>query len=216
MWKFLRIAGWTAVVLAVLIGVLRLTAIRWWQLPGNDPYLDASVEPTLHGGDWIVLWRATTPKFGDLVLCPEPKSNRPTIGRIAGESNDHLKLTGSALAINNAPVEVEGKCDQFHARDPVSSSDVVQSCSFEVLNGRTHPRGNQIQTDQAPIGDKPPDPEFDVPSGQVFLLSDNRALPYDSRDYGTVDRGSCVETVVFRLVSKDGFFDVANRLSLIR
>ena len=215
MWKFLRIVGWTALVLAVIIGVLRLTAIRWWQLPQNDPYFEASVEPTLHGGDWVVLWRASRPKFGDLVLCPEPKTNRPVIGRIAAEAGDHLKLTGSSLTINNTPSQVEGKCDPFHARDPASGGDIVQTCSFELLNGRTHPRGNQAQNDQPIVGDKPPDPEFDVAGGQVFLLSDNRALPYDSRDYGMVDRGQCVETVVFRLVSKDGFFDVGNRLSLI-
>lgn len=214
--KFLRITGWIALVLAAIIGLLRLTAIRWWQLPTNDPYFEASVEPTLHGGDWVVLWRATKPNYGALVLCPEPKSNRPVIGRIVGEAGDHIKLTGSMLTVNKTLMQTEGKCDQFHVRDPANGSDVVQNCSFEVLNDRTHPRGNQADSTKPAYGDPPPDPEFDVPGGQVFLLSDNRALPYDSRDYGFVDRNQCVETVVLRLVSKDGFFDVGNRLSLIR
>lgn len=213
--KFLRITGWIVAVLAVIVGALRLTAIRWWQLPTNDPYFEASVEPTLHGGDWVVLWRATMPKFGDLVLCPEPKSGRPVIGRIVGESGDHIKLTGSMLTVNKTASQTEGKCDPFHVRDPANGADIVQTCSFEVLNDRTHPRGNLAESNKPTFLEKPPDPEFDVAGGQVFLLSDNRALPYDSRDYGMVDRNQCVETVVLRLVSKDGFFDVPNRLSLI-
>ncbi len=212
MWKFLRITLWTSLIIAALIGALRLSAIRWWQLPQNDPYFEASVSPTLHGGDWVILWRASAPKFGDLVLCPEPKTNRPVIGRIIGESNDHLTISGSSITMNNVVLATDGSCDRFRVRDPSNSGEVEQTCSMEAVGGHTHPRGNvAVQTEP-----KPPDAEFDVPGGQVFLISDNRALPWDSREFGPVDRATCVETVVFRLVSKDGFFDVANRLSLIR
>jgi hypothetical protein len=47
-------------------------------------------------------------------------------------------------------------------------------------------------------------------------VSDNRQFPWDSREFGAVPRATCTEAVVFRLVSKDGFFDVANRFTLIR
>lgn len=214
MWKLLRILAWTAGIIAGLIFVLRLTAIRWWQVPDNDPYLDASISPTLRGGDWIVLWRASLPKVGDLVLCPEPKTNRPVLGRIVGAGGDQVQIVGGALNVNHTPTQVEGKCDTFHARDPATGGDVDQSCSFEIINDHKHARGNLAS--DAPTASSTPAPEYDVPQGQFFLLSDNRALPYDSRDFGTVDHSQCVETVVFRLVSKDGFFDVANRLSLIR
>jgi signal peptidase I len=212
MWKFLRMLLWTSLIVAAIVGVLRYTAIRWWQLPLNDPYFEASIAPTLHGGDWVILWRATAPKFGDLVLCPEPKTSRPVIARIAGEQGDHLKISSTTITINNAPLQVDGTCDTFHAKDPSSGGDVEQACSMEVMGGRTHQRGNT----PADIAVKPADTEIDVPAGQLFLVSDNRALSWDSRDFGPVDRSSCSETVVFRLVSKDGFFDVANRLSLIR
>jgi hypothetical protein len=55
-----------------------------------------------------------------------------------------------------------------------------------------------------------------VEDGKVFLVSDNRLLPYDSRDFGQVDRSTCTETVVFRLVSAEGFFDAASRFTFIR
>ena len=56
----------------------------------------------------------------------------------------------------------------------------------------------------------------DVPSGHFYLVSDNRQFPWDSREFGPVERSSCMETVIFRLMSKEGFFDVPNRLTLIR
>ncbi|HEY4102474.1 MAG TPA: S26 family signal peptidase, partial [Polyangiaceae bacterium] len=108
-------------------------------------------------------------------------------------------------------MQVEGKCDPFEARDPASGTILNQGCSFEIVNGRTHPRGNL----GTPLPQDAKPDEFDVPNGQFFLVSDNRALPWDSREFGPVDASLCVETVVFRLVSKNGFFDVANRLTLI-
>jgi len=212
MWKFLRILAWTSLILGALVGVLRLTCIRWWQLPptAGDPYFGASVTPTLHGGDWVLLWRATSPTFGELVLCPEPKTNRPVIGRIVAEGGDHLKVEGAGFSVNDRPIETESVCDRFHVHDPDNGSEVEQGCSLEVIGSRTHQRGNAPQEVLKPL-----EVELDVPHGQVFLLSDNRQFPYDSRQFGGVDRAGCAETVFFRLVSKDGFWDVANRLTVI-
>jgi hypothetical protein len=47
------------------------------------------------------------------------------------------------------------------------------------------------------------------------LVSDNRLFPFDSRDYGPVERSTCAETVLFRLVGRDGFFDVGRRFTYI-
>jgi signal peptidase I len=212
MWKFLRLLAWASLVVGALIAVLRLTAIRWWQVPLGDPYLEASIAPSLQGGDWIVLWRATQPVEGDLVLCPEPKAAaRPVIARILGEANDHLKFEGSAVRVNRTRFDSESSCESFSVRDPASGQEVEQGCRQELIGGKTHLRGEV--SDPTP---KSGEPEFDVPHAQVFLISDNRRFPWDSRDFGTVDRETCTETVIFRLVSKDGFFDVAHRLMLIR
>ena len=61
----------------------------------------------------------------------------------------------------------------------------------------------------------PPPADVRIADDKVFLLSDNRLLPYDSRDFGLVDRDSCTETVVFRLFSKDGYFDADRRFMFI-
>jgi hypothetical protein len=55
-----------------------------------------------------------------------------------------------------------------------------------------------------------------VGAGLVYLVSDNRQFPYDSRDFGLVERATCKEMVFFRLLSAEGWKDVAHRFSLIR
>ena len=51
---------------------------------------------------------------------------------------------------------------------------------------------------------------------EVFLVSDNRRFPYDSRRFGSLDAESCKESIFFRLVSKNGFLDVKPRFTYIR
>jgi hypothetical protein len=68
----------------------------------------------------------------------------------------------------------------------------------------------------APENESPPDVTMAVGVGQILLLSDNRLFPYDSRDFGLVERETCTERVVFRLTGREGFEDVDTRLTLIR
>ena len=209
--KFLRFVAWTLLIVGGIVGVLRLTVIRWWRVPTGDPYLEASLAPSLRGGDWVILWRGTEPIEGNLVLCPEPKAaGRYVIARIVGEGGDRVKLS-DALLVNGRGFDSESGCDSFTVRDPDAHAETRQSCRREVVGGRTHLRGDLIAS--LP---KPKEADVEVPSGHFFLVSDNRQFPWDSREFGPVERSSCMETVVFRLVSKDGFFDVPNRLTLIR
>jgi signal peptidase I len=210
--KFLRFLAWTLIIAGGIVGLLRLTAIRWWRVPLGDPYLEASLAPTLHGGDWVILWRATAPIEGNLVLCPEPKApERQVIGRIVGESNDHVTLTGDVVLVNQHAFETESSCDKFSVKDPGSGQTVEQACRREIVGSQTHLRG-----EVRPTLPQPGTADTDVPAGNVFLVSDNRQFPWDSREFGLVPRATCSETIVFRLISKDGFFDVPNRLTLIR
>src|SRR6478735_6849501 len=207
--KFLRIVTWILVIAGVLIGILRLTVIRWWQVPLGDPILEASLTPTLRGGDWLILWRGTEPIQGALVLCPEPKTGRPTIARVMAEGGPRVHV-GEQVLLNGHSFDTEGGCDSFSVKDPTTGQETSQACRREVLGSRPNLRG-EIVSSLA----KPGEADLEVPSQHFYLLSDNRQFPWDSRDFGPVERSSCVETVVFRLVSKDGFFDVPNRLTLI-
>jgi signal peptidase I len=214
MGKLIRVFLWVAAVLGIVIGALRLVAIRWWRVPTDDPILEASLAPTLHGGDWIVLWRATAPRFGGLVICPDPdNAGRFVIGRILGEANDRVTIDGDRIQVNEHDALTETACSEamFTLTDPETGSEIQQRCDLEAVGGVLHMRGGNGGLDRAP----PVVTQRTVGAGNVFLVSDNRAYPYDSRIYGSIDRSLCKESVFFRLVSKRGFMDVESRLTYI-
>jgi signal peptidase I len=212
--KMFRFLFWVALVLGIVIGFLRLTMLRWWRVPSNDPYLTASISPSVRGGDLILLWRLTRPGFSDLVLCPEPKQpGRVVIGRIAGVGRDEIEVKGADISVNHKRQQVEGNCPErtFTENDPGTGIPVEQSCSIEDLGGSTNYRAEIASGSVAPS-----DVKTVVPDNQVWLVSDNRQFPYDSRDFGAVPRETCAETVFFRLVSAKGFFDTSTRNQYIR
>ena len=211
--KLGRFLFWLGLIAVLLIGALRLTALRWWKVPLGDPYLEASIAPTLSGGDWVILWRLSAPRFGDLVLCPEPEApERVVIGRLVGESGDRVQVQGSALSINGRRAGTEQTCkeNKFSLIHPTTDRSIEQSCQIETLGSTSHKRGSTEGH-----GVLPAPVDENVRNGHVYLVSDNRLLPYDSRDFGQVKRETCKEMVVFRLVSDQGFMDVKSRFTFI-
>jgi signal peptidase I len=213
---FIRVVVFTAVVLGVLVGVLRLTCLRWWKVPEDDPDLTASLAPTLSPGDWVILWRATAPGFGDLVSCPDPEDpNEVFVARIVGEPGDVLSIDDSGgITINNVRIRSELSCEpaKFSVPNPRSGDPVELRCDIEVLGGVHHKRALV-----PPIATAQPSAlRRDVEPDTIFLVSDNRLFPFDSRDFGPLPQASCKETVIFRLVSRLGFSDVKKRLSWIQ
>lgn len=214
MQKLLRFLLWTALIVGVLVGIARATAIRWWRIPEGDPYLEASIAPTLRGGDLIILWRLTAPKFGDLVLCPEPGApERMVIGRIIGDPGDKVRIEGPRVIVNGRAAETEHACRPrtFKVLHPSTGAEIEQNCDVEAVAGVSHMRGST-----GGHGVQPTPVDQSVEAGKYFLVSDNRLLPYDSRDFGLVDVASCTETVAFRLVSRAGYLDSEQRFSVIR
>jgi signal peptidase I len=208
-----RWAMWSLISLGVLIGILRATAIRWWRVPRNDPYLEASLEPSLRGGDLVLLWRLTPPALGSLALCPEPKhSDRVVVGRLVGEERNTVRVDGTHVYVNEKIFPTEGSCtnDHFKVKPPQGGSELELSCSMEVASGLTHPRGDAGATADIPAF------EVTLKTGEVAIVSDNRRFPYDSRDYGPVERATCTDTVFFRLIGPGGFFDASRRFQYVR
>lgn len=215
--KLFRFLFWVALIIGMVVGGLRATAIRWWRVPHDDPYLTASISPSIRPGDLILLWRLTRPGFGDLVMCPEPgHPERVVIGRLVGEARDDLEVDGSIITINRKQQTASGSCAQrtFKERNPASGIETEQACSMEELGGGVHLRGNVPgATATAPM---PAPVKTTVPQGMVWLVSDNRLYPWDSREFGPVPRETCTETVFFRLVGAGGFFDASARNQYIR
>lgn len=213
--KMFRVLFWVALIAGALLGVARATAIRWWRIPQGDRYLDASISPSLEGGDLILLWRLTAPVLGDLVLCPEPQHpERVVIGRIVAQGRDQVEVTGADVSRNGHRYVVDGNCAKrtFNELDPASGAQFEQSCSIENVNGVSSLRGELVESAARPRDIT----ATNVPRDSVWLVSDNRLFPYDSRDFGPVPRDSCREKVFFRLVSKVGFKDADRRNELVR
>jgi len=207
---------WVAIFVGVIVGGLRLLAIRWIRLPSNDPVFTTSLQPSVEAGDLVVLQRLSSPEFGDLVLCPEPNyPKRYVIARIIGMPGDVIRIKDQAPEVNGKTFPFERMCDPHTIRYPhpaQPSEEVVQQCYYEALaSQRVHKTGRVT-------GHKfsPEDRRWEVPDGHYFLVSDNRLFPYDSRDYGVVPIESCKETVSLRLVSKLGWTDVEKRMTLIQ
>src|SRR5690606_10146167 len=154
--------------------------------------------PTLRAGDWVLLWRLTRPSVGDLVLCPDPDDAANVVmGRVAADAGDRVTIHGQKVVVDDQTFDVEVNCTDrmFSMLHPVSRKEVEIFCDMENVNGVRHTRGYQ------PEGRLLRKFATRVESGKIFLLSDNRAYPFDSRHFGTIDRLSCQETVFFRLVS---------------
>jgi signal peptidase I len=212
--KLLRVLFWVALIAGAVIGVARATAIRWWRVPQADRYLSASISPSLRGGDLILLWRLTPPTLGDLVLCPEPNHpERVVIGRLVAHGGDEVEVTGADVSRNRRRYAVDSNCAerQFNEADPESGVQVEQACSIEDVNGAKSSRG-----ELASGAPRPRDVKGNVPRDSVWLASDNRQYPYDSRDFGPVARTACREKVFFRLVSAKGFMDAEHRNQYVR
>ena len=214
--NFLRGVFWLLLLAGIVVGAARLTCLRWWRVPDDDPTLAASLAPTLSPGDWVLLWRLTPPGFGDLVLCPDPgEAGQVVIGRIVGEGGDRLNVDeDGTIQINNVRQASEGICARRNVIEvphPRSGDPIELRCDIEVLGGVHHERARRPAA-----GVKPAPVKAEVKMGKLYLISDNRYYPFDSRDYGAVPLQSCSETVFFRLVSRLGFSDVQSRLSLIQ
>ncbi len=211
--KVYRLLAWVIVIAGVLIGILRITAIRWWQVPPTDQELGASLGPTLRAGDWVLLWRLTQPSLGDLVVCPDPDdASNVVMGRVAAQAGDQVTIHGQKVLVNDETFDIEFNCTDrmFSMLNPETMKEVEVFCDMENIDGVLHKRGYEAE------GRAMRKFAARVESGKIFLLSDNRAYPFDSRHFGTLDRLSCQETVFFRLVSTKGFWDVDSRLTYIR
>ena len=214
MYKLLKALFFVAVILGAIAAAARLTVLRWWRVPDDDPYLAASITPTLRGGDWVLLWRATKPDFGALVVCPDPEDpSRIVIGRVVGEEGDKVSIDGDRLQVNDAVVQTETACAEpkFKVEDPNVGSEVEQFCDIEAMGGVAHMRGALSGIQQVRVASS-----RTVGEGKFFLVSDNRLFPYDSRMYGTVDKVTCKESIFFRIVGKGGYFDEKARFTYIR
>jgi len=113
------------------------------------------------------------------------------VGRVFGEPGDRVEVTEGLVTTNGKGPVSRHACPKRVVAHPVTENLITLSCgvaetgawTFEYL---THPEmlsGNHSAM---------------VEAGKLYLVSDNRAIHEDSRDFGQVDASTC-EHIVFRL-----------------
>lgn len=209
--RFLKFLWWTGGALIALAVVGRLLLFDLYTVPESG-WLATSVAPTLGPGDTALVLIRGEPSFGDLVRCPDPEKEGWVVGRIVGTSGDQVELKGRTLRVNRTRYDVDEACREprFSVRHPDSGHSMELRCSRAGLGGGWHFLGTSERYNPSN------DVTARVGEGRVFLLSDNRDLHDDSRDFGTVPLETCQGPIFFRLWGPGGFTVSDRRFDVIR
>ncbi len=202
--------AWVVGVAGLIVFALWLFAFDVWRIPVDDPMLSASLAPTLGPGDVVLVWRGHSIDRGQLMRCPDPQApGRFVVARAMGGPGDQLTIMNETVAIDGRRTASPRACEQpiYSVVDPRQNVDVDLTCSVEqyasveflVLQSRDHPEPAMT----APVA-----------RGTWFLVSDDRHVHVDSRDYGPIDPAPC-QHIVFRLVGPEGIGDAQKRMTVI-
>jgi len=186
---------------------LRSSLADWNVVPSG------SMEPTILVGDRVLVnklaydfkvpfttWHIaqwSNPQRGDVVVFYSPNDGTRLVKRVIGLPGDTVELRNDQLVINGSPVD-------YTTLEPKIP---------EQLAGTDRTRG-VFATEQLPthahavmaINGIPAKRTFGpvpVPEGHYFMMGDNRDNSFDSRYFGTVDRGQIVGRVSSVVVSLD-------------
>jgi len=206
---FKIVIGITA-LLGVAFAILYAFFFDFWTVPSDDPLLEASIAPTLRPGDLVVVTRHTTVVRGNLLRCDDPQApGRYVIARAIARWGDLLDLSGESVSIDHHAMPSPRACDPPRAtvHNPATDQDQILDCSVQEYG--------EASFEALRAGENPePSHPVTVETGKWFLVSDDRHVHLDSRDFGQIATTSC-QHIVFRIVGPAGFFDSKTRLSII-
>jgi signal peptidase I len=179
--------AYIVVGIGAAIGFFMLVSFERWTVPPGDLALAASLEPTLHADDLVLLWTRSTIDRGDVVRCTDPNDPRELVaGRVLGVAGDHVEVSGNGVTTSGLSVESAGACNPRtrNVRDPLGSREQVDvDCNVEEMGPHRYPTLKGERTIFTVTATVEP--------GKLWLVSDNRRFHLDSRDFGQIDRATC-------------------------
>jgi signal peptidase I len=205
--SFGRTLLWLTAILGAIGLLLYLFVFDTWVIPSDDPLLTASIAPTLSPDDRILTRRGSSPVTGELVRCFMPDgSGKYTIGRVFGLGGDSVEVNNERVAVNGVSPKTRFGCGIVSVVHPVSGDAEALTCTVEdngsfVYSVLAHPEFREGQRIAK------------VEPQKLWLVSDDRHIHKDSRDFGSVDVTSC-EHVVFRLWGQT-FGDASHRFNVL-
>ena len=157
---------WSFIVAFIIVGGVYFFLGRPFTVSG------ASMYPTLHNGDRMVLSKVGDIHRFDVVILKAPDENVEYIKRVIGMPGDTVEMKSGVLYINGKKVEQPFINTEVLAKQTVFMDDFT----LESLTG-----------------------ESKVPEGKYFVLGDNRGVSKDSRMIGFIDRLAIEGKAVFTI-----------------
>ena len=169
-----------------LIFALRTFAYEPFQIPSG------SMLPGLKVGDFLLVNKhvhgykinrigepaigGRDPEYGDVVVFVPPHVNAPFVKRLIGKPGDVIRYQNKKLYVNNTPLDQE----------------LISSKPGELIIKETFEETSRIIRLRETASEFPY--EVTVPSGQYFVMGDNRDNSSDSRIWGFVPRENFMGT----------------------
>jgi signal peptidase I len=207
---FMRFLVWVAAIFGAIGAFLYFAFFDVWRVPADDPQFVVSVEPTLSVGDIVLVARHGSPGTGNLVRCADPdEPRRWIVGRWSAGPNDEIVFDNEAFLVNGSHFSSPRGCGvpRIMLTNPASGAQESLACRQIEFAGLTYEA--LFATEHVETGRT-----VKVDPGKIFLVSDNRHMHLDSRDFGSIDPSSC-QHVVFRLWGNSGFGDGSHRFTII-
>ena len=157
---------WSFIVAFIIVGGVYFFLGRPFTVSG------ASMYPTLHNGDRMVLSKVGDIHRFDVVILKAPDENVEYIKRVIGMPGDTIEMKNGVLYINGKKVEQPFINTEKLAKQTVFMDDFT----LESLTG-----------------------ESKVPEGKYFVLGDNRGVSKDSRMIGFINRSAIEGKAVFTI-----------------
>ena len=208
--KYLRFLMWVGGFFLLIGVILRFTLVEEWRIP-DDLVLGASLAPSLNDGDTVLMQTTGELGFGDLVRCLDPDDpSEYVVGRVVGTSGDVVEVKRGILWLNNQRYHSISSCPEgdYWVTHPNTGAEVEINCDKVELAGGWHFVGTVPKSQTS-------DSRHEVSAGHFFLLSDNREFHDDSRDFGPVPVDTCDARIFFRLWSREGWSDEAQRMEWV-
>ena len=157
---------WSFIVAFIIVGGVYFFLGRPFTVSG------ASMYPTLHNGDRMVLSKVGDIHRFDVVILKAPDENVEYIKRVIGMPGDTVEMKSGVLYINGK------KVDQpfINTEALVKQTVFMDDFTLESLTG-----------------------ESKIPEGKYFVLGDNRGVSKDSRMIGFIDRSAMEGKAVFTI-----------------
>jgi signal peptidase I len=173
------------------LGVLVIAGLGLATHHGVGRYLvtSSSMEPTLQVGEQVAATNLGTPAIGDIVVFHPPVGARPT-DPVCGASDQGSGSTQPC----DTPLPQESS-SIFVKRVVAGPGDYVSIVDGHVIRNGVREADSYIATCATDDSCNFPTP-VRVPSGEYYLLGDNRGVSDDSRFWGPVPRAWIIGTVV--------------------